>query len=109
MRMSALGNGLVTAGSVVGVAAVTAIGMGYEIVLTPAVTQLVIYKGIAAAVVGLIVVGSWLGRRGRQEEREKKSADADTAALAPGIPPSFSNGTSRSDKAANRVRDDSSN
>lgn len=86
-RMSAVGNGLVVAGAAVGVATVAAIASGYEIVLTPAMVHLLVYKAIAAAAVGLIVVGSWLGRRGRQQESQTRAADKDSALLTPGIPP----------------------
>lgn len=85
--MSALGNGLVVAGAVVGVATVAAVAGGYEIVLTPAMVHLLVYKGLAAAAVGLIVAGSWLGRRGRQQESQTKAADKDVELLTPGIPP----------------------
>ena len=84
-RMSALGNGLVVAGAAVAVATVGASAAGYEIVLTPAMVHLLVYKALAAAAVGLIVVGSWLGRRGRQQESQTKAADG--ALLTPGIPP----------------------
>jgi hypothetical protein len=83
-RMSAVGNGLVIAGAAVAVATVGASAAGYEIVLTPAMVHLLTYKALAAAAVGLIVVGSWLGRRGRQQESQTKTADA---LLTPGIPP----------------------
>jgi hypothetical protein len=85
--MSAVGNGLVVAGAAVGVATVAAVASGYEIVLTPAMVHLLVYKALAAAAVGLIVVGSWLGRRGRQQESQTKTADNDSALLTPGIPP----------------------
>jgi hypothetical protein len=85
--MSAVGNGLVVAGAAVGVATVAAVASGYEIVLTPAMVHLLVYKAIAAAAVGLIVVGSWLGRRGRQQESQTKAADNDSALLTPGLPP----------------------
>lgn len=87
MRLSTLGNGLVIAGGAVGVATVAAIATGTEIVLTPAMVQLVIYKGLAAAAVGLIVVGSWLGRRGRQHDQAAMGAAPNTPELEAGIPP----------------------
>jgi hypothetical protein len=82
-RMSALGNGLVISGAAVAVATVGASAAGYEIVLTPAMVHLLVYKGLAAAAVGLIVVGSWLGRHGRQQESRTKTSEA---LLTPGIP-----------------------
>jgi hypothetical protein len=87
MRLSTLGNGLVIAGGAVGVATVTAIATGTEIVLTPAMVQLLIYKGLAAAAVGLIVVGSWLGRRGRQYDQAAIGAAEQTPALEEGNHP----------------------
>jgi hypothetical protein len=86
-RISALGNGLVVAGAVVGVATVAASAGGYELVLPPAMVHLLVYKALAAAAVGLIVVGSWLGRRGRQQESRTKTADNDSAILTAGVPP----------------------
>jgi hypothetical protein len=85
--MSAVGNSLVVAGAAVGVATVAAVASGYEIVLTPAMVHLLVYKTLAAAAVGLIVVGSWLGRRGRQQESQIKPADNDSVLLTPGMPP----------------------
>ena len=70
LRLSAVGNALVIGGSVVGVGAVVAVATGAEITLTPAIMQLLLYKGLAAAALGLIIVGSWVGRRGRRQERE---------------------------------------
>jgi len=81
-RMSAVGNALVLAGGAVGVAAVVGLATDFKVVLTPEMVQLLVYKGLAAAAVGLIVVGSWLGRRGRQQE----SADNANALLTPGVP-----------------------
>jgi len=87
MRLSTLGNGLVIAGGAVAVATVTAIATGTEIVLTPAMVQLIIYKGLAAAAIGLIIAGSWIGRRGRQLEQAARSDAPDTPELEAGIPP----------------------
>lgn len=86
MRMSSLGNGLVIAGGAVGVVTVAAVATGTEIVLTPAMVQLLIYKGLAAAAIGLIVVGSWLGRRGRQQDQSTRGANAGKRELEPGMP-----------------------
>ena len=83
-RMSAVGNALVLAGGAVGVAAVIGLATGFKIVLTPEMVHLLVYKGLAAAAVGLIVMGSWLGRRGRQQESQTKENDA---MLTPGISP----------------------
>jgi hypothetical protein len=82
-RLSAVGNALVLAGGAVGVAAVVGLATGFKVVLTPEMVDLLVYKGLAAAAIGLIVVGSWLGRRGRQQESQTREADV----LTPGIPP----------------------
>jgi len=105
LRMSSLGNGLVIAGGAVGVATVAAIATGTEIVLTPAMVQLLIYKGLAAAAIGLIVVGSWLGRRGRQHDQSAKDANARTRELEPGMPPLQHTVRKSKEPAANAVRD----
>lgn len=93
-RMSTLGNGLVIAGAIVGVATVALVATGTEITLTPAMIQLLVYKGLAAAAIGLIVAGSWLGRRGRQQEREAGHASATTAELAAGVSLPYNEGSS---------------
>ena len=98
-RMSALGNGLVIAGAAVAVATVGASAAGYEIVLTPAMVHLLTYKALAAAAVGLIVVGSWLGRRGRQQESETKAADA---LLTSGSERPYEDATTKHTKDTNR-------
>lgn len=61
---------LVAAGAVVGIATVTAIATGYEIQLTPEMIQLLTYKAFGAAAVGLIVVGTWIGRGGSKKDRD---------------------------------------
>lgn len=95
MRLSRLGNVLVFAGAGVGVATAAGIASGYEIALSPAMTQLIIYKGFAAAAVGLILAGSWMARRGRQQEAaneaakhdESNKSTSDSAFLGSGMPP----------------------
>lgn len=67
--MSVVGDALVGAGSIVAVATVVAVATGYNIDLTPAMVHLLVYKGLAAAAMGLIVAGSWIGRHNRQEMR----------------------------------------
>jgi hypothetical protein len=104
MRLSTVGNGLVIAGGAVGVATVAVIATGTEIVLTPAMIQLLIYKGLAAAAVGLIVVGSWLGRRGRQREKAGGGEDTANGALKPGMPPLHQSVNKAKEPAANTVR-----
>ena len=91
-RLSTLGNGLVIAGAAVGVAAVVGFATDFKIVLTPEMVHLLVYKGLAAAAVGLIVVGSWLGRRGRQQDSQTKDADG---MLSPGSPSLPQPGTER--------------
>jgi len=105
MRMSSLGNGLVIAGGAVGVATVAAVATGTEIVLTPAMVQLLIYKGLAAAAIGLIVVGSWLGRRGRQHDQSAKGPTAGTRELEPGVPPLQHTARKSSEPVVNTVRE----
>lgn len=78
-----MGNALVLAGGAVGVAAVVGLATGFKVVLTPEMVDLLVYKGLAAAAVGLIVVGSWLGRRGRQQESVSNANEL----LTPGVPP----------------------
>ena len=75
-RVSALGNGLVALGAVVGVATVGAIGMGYQIDLTPAMTHLLVFKGLGAAAAGLIFAGSWIARGGRRNLPDTPPADS---------------------------------
>jgi hypothetical protein len=48
--------------------------------------QLLVYKGLAAASIGLIVAGSWIGRRGRQQEREANRVEITTRELGQGAP-----------------------
>jgi hypothetical protein len=91
--MSTLGNGLVIAGAIVGVATVALVATGTEITLTPAMIQLLIYKGLGAAAVGLIIVGSWVGRRGRQQERDTRHASATKAELPAGISLPYNDGS----------------
>lgn len=88
-RLSALGNALVVGGALVGAATVAAVATGADINLTPAMIQLLIYKGVAAASIGLIVAGSWIGRRGRQQERDAMLAERKKAELAAGVPVSY--------------------
>ncbi len=104
MRLSTVGNGLVIAGGAVGVATVTAIATGTEIVLTPAMVQLLIYKGLAAAAIGLIVVGSWLGRRGRQLDQAAMDEAPDTPELEAGIPPLQQRVPKTADHATDTIR-----
>ncbi|MEO7502789.1 MAG: hypothetical protein ABIW94_09140 [Gemmatimonadaceae bacterium] len=102
--MSSLGNGLVIGGGAIGVATVAAIATGTEIVLTPAMVQLLIFKGLAAAAVGLIVVGSWLGRRGRQHDRVALGAASHTPELEAGSPPLHKGVHKSFDPASDTIR-----
>ena len=104
MRLSTLGNGLVIAGGAVGVATVAAIATGTEIVLTPAMVQLLIYKGLAAAAVGLIIVGSWLGRRGRQHDQTAVKAATNSPELEAGSPPLHQRVHKSADPVAETIR-----
>lgn len=105
LRMSSLGNGLVIAGGAVGVATVAAIATGTEIVLTPAMVQLLIYKGFGAMAIGLIIAGSWLGRKGRQHDQSARDSAAGTRELEPGMPPLQHTVTKSKESAVNAVRD----
>jgi hypothetical protein len=105
IRMSSLGNGLVIAGGAVGVATVAAIATGTEIVLTPAMVQLLIYKAFAAAAIGLIVAGSWLGRRGRQHDQSAKTLNTSARELEAGMPPLQHTVEKSNEPAVNTVRD----
>jgi len=62
--MRNVGNVLVAAAAVVGVGTITAIATGYELHLTTEMVQLLIYKAFGAAAVGLMIVGTWIGRAG---------------------------------------------
>lgn len=75
---------LVTAGAVTGVATVTAIATGYEIRLTPEMIQLLTYKALGAAAIGLIIAGTWIGRGGSQKNPEPSQTDAEREALSEG-------------------------
>ena len=89
MRIKTFGNVLVVTGAVVGIATVIAIATGYQIRLTPEMIQLLTYKALAAAAVGLIVAGSWIGRGGNEKHRDvsgstKREIDASSdASVAP--------------------------
>ena len=104
IRLSAVGNALVLAGGAVGIAAVVGLATDFKVVLTPEMVQLLVYKGLAAAAVGLIVVGSLLGRRGRQQESQ-----ADDALLTPGIPPFSPNERSYEEATTKNTKDTKKN
>jgi hypothetical protein len=104
LRMSSVGHGLVIAGGAIGMATVTAIATGTDIVLTPAMVQLLIFKGLAAAAVGLIVVGSWLGRRGPQHDQAAMTAASATRELEAGSPPLQESVPKSADSAADTIR-----
>lgn len=104
IRTSALGNVLVIAGGLVGAATVAAVATGIEITLTPAMIHLLVYKGLAAAAVGLIVAGSWVGRRGRQQEQDTRRSDTIRAELVPGVSPSFNDNKNAKSGAPDKVK-----
>lgn len=62
---SRLGNALVIAGAVVGAATVTAMALGFSPHLSEYMINLLFYKGLGAAAIGLIVVGTWIARQAR--------------------------------------------
>lgn len=80
-RASTVGNVLVGAGAIIGAATVAAVATGYEIVLTPEIIQLLIYKALGAAAVGLMLVGTWIGRGGKDERHDTTSREADQDAV----------------------------
>jgi hypothetical protein len=84
MRIKTIGNVLVAAGAVIGVATVTAIATGIEIRLTPEMIQLLTYKALGAAAVGLIIVGTWIGRGGTQRARDPSVNNAEGNVLSQG-------------------------
>lgn len=96
-RMKTVGNVLVTAGAVVGAGTITAIAAGYEIRLTPEMVELLIYKAFGAAAIGLMVVGTFIGRSsnhrrddvdaGLQHKPEDIPGQMEAPALRPGPPP----------------------
>ena len=76
---------LVAAGAVVGVATVASIATGYEIQLTPHMIQLLTYKAFGAAAIGLIIVGTWIGRGGSAKHRDaSRDAQGGNEALREG-------------------------
>jgi hypothetical protein len=75
---------LVAAGAGVGIATVTAIATGYEIRLTPEMIQLLTYKALGAASIGLILAGSWIGRGGTRNSRDPSIAKPERDALSEG-------------------------
>jgi hypothetical protein len=66
-----IGDTLTILGALVGVFGVVAMAIKLKIVLTPDMQQLLFYKGLFAAAAGLLVVGAWIGRRGRAAAREE--------------------------------------
>jgi len=76
MRVKTVANVLVAAGAVVGIATVAVIALDYSPSLTPEMVKLLFYKGLGAAAVGLIVVGTIMGRIGRDRERQTDSLDS---------------------------------
>lgn len=87
---------MVAAGAGVGIATVTAIATGYEIRLTPEMIQLLTYKALGAASIGLIMAGSWIGRGGSQKSPDRSLTESEGAALSEG--PVASAGTLRASR-----------
>ena len=73
---SRLGNALVIAGAVVGAAAVTAMALGFSPHLSEYMINLLFYKGLGAAAIGLIVVGTWIARQARRSAENTAGTDA---------------------------------
>ena len=80
MRIKTVSNILVAMGAVVGVATVAIIALDYSPTLTPEMVNLLFYKGLGAAAVGLIIVGTIIGRIGRDHRRDR---NADPELLPP--------------------------
>lgn len=70
-RLSYLGNGLVATGALVGAGTVAALAMGYDITLSPAMIHLLAFKGLGAMAAGLIIAGSWIGRKAKQASAQQ--------------------------------------
>lgn len=70
MRTSTVGNVLVVAGAFVGVIAIAAVSTDYSPSLSREMVALLFYKGLGAAAVGLMLVGTWVARGGRRKERK---------------------------------------
>lgn len=64
------------AGGILGMAGVIAMAVGFKITLTPAMQELLFYKGLFAASAGLLIFGAILGRQAhRQKERERAAGE----------------------------------
>jgi hypothetical protein len=89
-RVTVAANALVAAGAIVGGATVLAVATGYEIHLTAEMVQLLIYKGLAAASIGLIAAGTWIGRAAKRDAAHDSQAysrhDSPTSLLDPPSP-----------------------
>ena len=87
-----VGNVLVMAGAVVGVAAVTAVATGFEIRLSPEMMQLLTYKALGAAAAGLIIAGTWVGRAGSRghPQNDLGAHERSNAAKSPTARPALS-------------------
>jgi len=81
MRPSTLGNALLIAGAADGAVAIGAVVTGYSPDLTPEMIKLLFYKGFGAAAVGLMVVGTFIGKIGREREKKTEFTDGDRTAL----------------------------
>ena len=75
---------MVSAGAGVGIATVTAIATGHEIRLTPEMIQLLTYKALGAASIGLIIAGSWIGRGGSRRSSDPGLTKSERDALSEG-------------------------
>ena len=86
MRPSTLGNVLLIAGAAVAVVAVVAVVTGYSPNLTPEMTKLLFYKGLGAAAVGLMIVGTLIGRVGRRREKQEAAPAKSSASRSSSDP-----------------------
>ena len=107
-RIKTVGNVLVAAGAVVGVATVTAIATGYEIRLTPEMIELLTYKALGAAAIGLIIAGTWIARGGTEKHRDaSRSSHGRGEDLSEGpVQPAFTESESVETKVHRRELDD---
>ncbi len=63
------------AGAVIGVVTVVAIAVDYSPSLTPEMIKLLFYKGLGAAAVGTMIVGTWIARGGREKIRQAEESN----------------------------------
>lgn len=65
---------LTTVGGLLGMVGVVAMAVGFKITLTPAMQEILFYKGLFAASAVLLVLGAVLGRQAHRQKEEKRAA-----------------------------------